>query len=235
MNPALFLVLTLAWAGLVLATAAFHLRSLLTRRGLAVLLLGLPAWLGFVGWLAEAGVIADPTRRPPGAAFIGVPVLLFISLFAVRSQLAGRVAAALPLTLLIGAQAYRIGVELALHQLWLDGLVPRMLTFEGANVDLFIGLTAPVAAWLSTRGRAGLRVAWVWNLLGLLALANVIVRAALTAPGPLNLLASELPNLAVGRFPFTYIAGFLAPLAVLLHVLALRALRQRFNAAPAPG
>jgi hypothetical protein len=46
----------------------------------------------------------------------------------------------------------------------------------------------------------------------------------LTAPGPMQLIASEVPNTGMGFFPFTYIPGFMAPLAIMLHILALRAL-----------
>ena len=55
--------------------------------------------------------------------------------------------------------------------------------------------SAPVIAWLSTRGRLGMRLALAWNVLGLLALTNVVLRAVLTAPGPFNLIHAEVPNL----------------------------------------
>jgi hypothetical protein len=111
-----------------------------------------------------------------------------------------------------------------LHQLWIDGLVPKMLTFEGANVDIFIGASAPLIAWVSTRGRLGMRLALTWNVLGLLALANVVIRAVLTAPGPFNLIHAEVPNLMFGTFPFMFIPGFFVPLAIVLHLLAIRAI-----------
>ncbi len=63
------------------------------------------------------------------------------------------------------------------------------------------------------------RAALTWDWLGLLALANAVVRSALTAPGPLQLLHTILPNGAIGTFPYTYIAGLCVPLAVSLHVL----------------
>jgi hypothetical protein len=99
-----------------------------------------------------------------------------------------------------------------------------MLTFEGANVDIFIGASAPLIAWLGTRGRVGLRVALVWNVLGLLALANVVVRSILTAPGPLHLIHLEVPNQMLGTFPYLFIPAFFVPLAVVLHLLAIRAI-----------
>jgi hypothetical protein len=147
----------------------------------------------------------------------------------VRSSASAHFALAFPLWIILGTQCFRIGVELFLHQLWVDGLVPKMLTFEGANVDIYVGASAPLIAWLSTRGRLGMRLALAWNALGLLALTNVVIRAVLTAPGPFNLIHAEVPNLMMGSFPFMFIPAFFVPLAVVVHVLAIRAINIRFN------
>jgi hypothetical protein len=108
-----------------------------------------------------------------------------------------------------------------------DDLVPHLTasgTFEDANVDIYIGASAPLIALLSTKGRLVLKLAFGWNLLGLLALTNVVTRAVLTSPGPLNLIHSEIPNRMFGTFPFVFIPGFFVPLAVTLHILAIRAI-----------
>ena len=208
--------------------AALLLRYLPVKVSFLVLA-GLGAWLVYAGVLGYLGVIGNPTMRPPGPVFLVIPVFLFIILFLVRSESAGRVSLSVPLSLLIGTQVFRIGVELFLHQLWLVGLAPRMLTFEGANFDIVIGLSAPVVAWLYARGRLGERQVLAWNILGILMLANIAIRAVLTAPGLLHLIATEVPNRAFGTFPFMYIPGFMAPLALILHVLAIRALRTRLR------
>jgi hypothetical protein len=147
----------------------------------------------------------------------------------VPSSASARVALAIPLWIILCTQSFRIGVELFLHQLWIHGLVPKMLTFEGANVDIYIGASAPLIAWLSTRWRLGLKLALIWNVLGLLALTNVVVLAILTAPGPFNVIHTEVPNLMIGTFPYTLIPGFFVPLAVVLHVLAIRAINSRLR------
>src|SRR5205807_4367812 len=87
---------------------------------------------------------------------------------------------------------------------------------------------APLIAWISTRGRTGERVALGWNVVGLLALLNAVALVALTTPA-LNLIHSEVPDVAIGAFPFTYIAGFFAPLAMALHALSIRSLRARLR------
>jgi hypothetical protein len=183
-------------------------------------LAGLFAWLVYVGLLSYLGVVRNPSMRPPGITLIVLPVFLFVAIAMVRSSFVSRVALAFPLWLVLGFQTFRVGLELLLHQLWIDGLVPRLMTYKGGNVDILVGLSAPFIAWMSIRGRRGLQLAMFWNYFGLAALANIVIRSALTAPGPLNLLHAEVPNLAIGLFPFTFIAGFFAPLAVTLHVLA---------------
>jgi hypothetical protein len=71
-----------------------------------------------------------------------------------------------------------------------------------------------------------------WNVLGLLSLANVVTRAILTSPGPLNLIHAEVPNRMIGTFPFMFIPGFFVPLGVVLHVLAIRSITRHARTAP---
>ncbi len=225
MTAALFLGFLVITAG---AVAALALRYL-PRRTMLGLLASFCVWLVYVGVLSYFGVVRNPALRPPGAAFIFLPIFLFVFLFLVRSPAGARIALAFPLWLVLAMQSFRLGVELFLHQLWIGGLAPRLLTYQGGNVDILVGATAPLVAWLSTKGRLGQKGAIAWNVLGLLSLANVAIRSLLTAPGPLNIIHAEVPNAAIGTFPFTYIAGFFAPLALVLHVLALRALRNKFQ------
>jgi hypothetical protein len=213
---------------MALMTAIVFLLSARYRNGRFAfgVLAALCAWFIYVGVLGYLGVIANTAMFPPGIALIFVPVVVFFVLFIVRlgSSKGARVALVFPLWVLIGTQAFRIGVELFIHQLWIDGLVPKMLTFAGANVDIYIGASALVIAWLSTRGWWGQRLALLWNVLGLLSLANIVIRAVLTAPGPLNLIHAEVPNRMIGTFPFMFIPGFFVPLAAALHVLAIQSI-----------
>jgi hypothetical protein len=222
MTATLFLVFVALMTTVVVALIARYLNG---RTAFGVLA-GLLVWLVYAGLMGYFGIVRNTTIRPPGIAFIVVPVVAFLLIFILRSSSSAKIALAFPLWIILGTQSFRIGVELFLHQLWIAGLVPRMLTFEGANVDIFIGATAPLLAWLSTRGQMGMKLALAWNLLGLLALANVVVRAVLTAPGPFNLIHAEIPNLMMGTFPFLFIPGFFVPLAVVLHVLAIRTINR---------
>ena len=223
--------LFLGFVAMVAAVVVALIARYVDRRAAFRVLAGLSVWLIYAGLLGYFGVVKNTAIRPPGIAFIVVPVLFFLFLFTVRTSAGARVALAFPLWIILGTQSFRIGVELFLHQLCIDGLVPKMLTFEGANVDIYVGVSVPLIAWLSTRGRLGIRLALAWNVLGLLALTNVVIRAVLTAPGPFNLIHAEVPNLMMGAFPFMFIPGFFVPLAVVLHVLAIRAISSRLRTA----
>ena len=222
------------YVALVLLAVLLAGARFLRRRAFMAMVLGSLAWLAYVGMLSYFGVVSNPALRPPGAAYILLPVVALVVILA-RSRAGLRVALAVPAALVIGMQVFRVGVELLLYRLYADGWVPRLMTYEGGNVDIAIGLSAPLFAWLATRGSAGRKWALAWNFVGLAALANVAVRAVGTAPGLLNFIHAEVPNLAVGMFPFTYLAGFFAPLAVVGHVLAIRSLRAASRAATAAG
>jgi hypothetical protein len=204
----------------------------LPRRTTLAIVTGLAIWLVYVGLFSSLGYMRDPSLRPPGILWVVGPVVLFIVFVAVRSNIGAGVAAAIPLWLILGFESFRIGVELLVHRLWEDGLVPKLLTYEGGNVDMVFGLSAPVIAWIATTGRLGLRLAMGWNVLGLLSLANVTASAVLT--GPIKLISTEVPTVAMGFFPYTFIPGFLVPLAVTFHVLAIRAIAARLRIMRSP-
>lgn len=222
-----FLIFLAAMATIVVVLTG---RYLGIRSGTGMLA-GMAAWIIYVGLLGYFGVIRNTTMRPPGIAFILIPVVFFIVLFTVYIVRPNGepIALAFPLWVILATQVFRVGVELFLHQLWIAGLIPKMLTFAGANVDIYVGASAPLIAWLSTRGQLGLKLAFAWNILGLLALANVVSRAVLTSPGPFNLIHAEVPNRMFGTFPFMFIPGFFVPMAVVLHVLAMGAISGRLT------
>jgi hypothetical protein len=199
----------------------------LPRRTSFAIVTGLAIWLVYVGLFSSLGYMRDLSLRPPGILWVVGPVILFVVFVVVRFNIGARVAAAIPLWLLLGFESFRIGVELLVHRLWEDGLVPKLLTYEGGNVDMVFGLSAPIIAWIATTGRLGLRLAMGWNVLGLLSLASVTASAVLT--GPIKLISTEVPTVAMGFFPYTFIPGFLVPLAVTLHALAIRAIAARLR------
>ena len=232
----MFLFYVAAVAAAVLLVLARSLSPGRTLAGVGALAL----WLGYATALGYLGVVGDLSLLIPGVFILLTPIIACTVAVIGRSPAGGHLAVRIPLAVLIGFQVFRVGVELTLHRLWELGSVPKLMTLGGGNVEILIGLSAPVIAWIATRGTGGRRIALIWNVVGLASLLNVAARAVLSAPGPLNFVHGDVLNTALGTFPFTYIPGFMAPLAMMLHVLTFRALRSRGratnpsgNAAPA--
>jgi len=224
-----FTLLFTAYVGVVVAgtvTVIFRWLTGKTRLG-ALALVGV--WLTYAGILGVTGIVGRYHQLPPGIALLTLPIilsLLALTLTASGATLSRRI----PLWLLIGFQVFRIGVEASLYHMWSLGLAPKLMTLAGGNIEILVAISAPVAAWLVSMGLTGRRIAWMWNLIGLMSLANIVIRAVLSAPGPLQFIHVEVPDMAILIFPFTFIPGFMAPLALVLHILAFRAFSLKDNA-----
>jgi hypothetical protein len=92
---------------------------------------------------------------------------------------------------------------------------------------VLVGLLALPVAYLLHAGAAGGRAAAIaWNVLGLVDFAIAIGIGILSAPGPLQLIVPDRPNVQLGSFPTVMIPAFAVPSSILLHALSLRQLRR---------
>ena len=183
---------------------------------------------GFVFFVVLLSILAivgffDQPPVPPKMLVILLPVLLLVT-WLVRKGLKGSASFLLHIApgLLVGIQAFRILVEIILDMLHKDGLVPVELTFRGLNFDIITGSLALVAAFLLRRkNTAGIYFGIGFNILGLLALVNIITIAIRSVPGPMFVFERNyLPT----YFPGMLIPAVFVVLALLLHVVSLRQL-----------
>ncbi|MBP7515574.1 MAG: hypothetical protein KA791_13555 [Flavobacteriales bacterium] len=184
----------------------------------------LAAWAIVLAVLGLGGFYLRTQGLPPRFAMVlGLPLLAIIAVFSTAS---GRrwIDRADPgsLTLL---HVVRVPVELGLYGLFLYGAIPGLMTFEGRNLDVLSGITAPLVYWFGYR-RASMRppVLIVWNLVCLGLLANIVVNAILSAPFDLQTQAFDQPNVAILYFPYVWLAGIIVPLVLLSHLACLRCL-----------
>ena len=135
----------------------------------------------------------------------------------------GAIARALPLWALVAAQAFRLPLELAMHQAGIARVMPTALSFGGLNFDIVTGATAIVLAALVAAGRAPRALVIAWNVMGLGFLAVILFVAVATMPG--NPLAGDVPNTWVCYVPFVWLPTVLVPAAIAGHILVFRRLR----------
>ncbi len=189
---------------------------------------GLALWTAAIGWLAYGGFFENTSTVPPRILFLLLPLVVLVILLYRQID-----ASSVNLLLLTGIHVVRVPVELTLHELYTRGQVPVIMTYEGWNFDIVVGLSALVVlAYLRwTKSSANVALLRAWNYFGLLMLSIIVVAAILSTPTPLQQLAFDQPNVAILTYPFTLLPGVVVPLVALSHLLALRLLRQPPSAA----
>ena len=181
------------------------------------------AWMALTLAAAAAGRLSF-SAPPPTMLFL-VAATLALALGLGASPLGARLAAGLPLPVLVGAQGFRVGVELLLHRAYEVGLMPVQMSYAGLNFDVVTGASAlGLAALLAVR-RVPAWVVGAWNALGAALLANVLAIALLSAPTPFRLFHDGPANVWVTRAPWVWLPTVLVLAAVLGHVLVFRRLR----------
>ncbi|MEZ0375091.1 MAG: hypothetical protein ACAI44_38750 [Candidatus Sericytochromatia bacterium] len=199
----------------------------LRSRGLKGLPIGLAGaafalWLGLTALLAQRGLFQDFSGLPPRLMLVLLPPLAASLALTFHPRLR-QLWFALPMSWLIGFQAFRLPVEIFLWLLAHAGVAPPQMSFEGRNWDILTGLTALPVAWLWQRyPQIRRRLALGWNLAGLALLLNIVLVAILSMPTPFQLL--QPANTFVAQWPFVWLPALLVPLAYSGHFLALRQL-----------
>lgn len=223
----LFVATVVAMLLLVLGGAARAARCVGpgAMRGVRLTGLALGGWLALTAVLAARGFFDDFYTMPPHMLLaIGPPLLALLALV-----FAGRLdplLAALPRSWPVWAQAFRIVVEIVLWRLAVAGIAPELMTFTGRNVDILVGLSAPLVAYFCFVRRAWPeRVAVWWNVAGILILLNVVLLAQLSAPTPFRVFETDPPTTFIADVPYIWLPAFLVPLAWALHAVSLRQLR----------
>jgi hypothetical protein len=187
---------------------------------------------GFIlvtGLMAMRGWFRDFSIGPPRLMIVFIVGFTGMCILANRAQ-AIRWLAQIPQSWLILAQVFRVFVEIIFFFLVKASLFPQIMTFEGRNFDILIGLSAPVLGHFVDRAdKAGTgarfrKLIFAWNILGLLLVSNALMTAMLSAPTPIQRIFVQPSTALVGHFPYVWLPAFVVPLAYLLHMLSLRKL-----------
>lgn len=190
-------------------------------------MLAITLWVALLGFLSLRGFFADFSVLPP-RIFPALIVPLAGGLLYLRSAGARDLLARTPLQWPIYLQSFRIVMEIILWLLYLQHRAPAIMTFEGRNVDILVGLTAIPVGYLCFVRRAWPgRVAFWWNVVAILILLNVVVHAQLSTPSPFRVFATDPPVTFIAYWPYILLPGFLVPLAWLGHAASLIQLRRR--------
>ena len=166
-----------------------------------------------------------PDAIPPIIILLAViPALLTIILI-FNTRKGKLLIDSLSMQMLTYVHLIRIPVELVLYGLFINGAIPEVMTFEGRNMDILAGITAPVMGFFGvSKGKMGKASLLIWNFICLGLLLNIVVHAILSAPSPFQQFGLDQPNIAILNFPFSWLPGFIVPLVLFAHFAAIRKL-----------
>jgi len=180
------------------------------------------AWMGVSWRLAATGVLQRWDRVPPPFALLLVAMVALAIVITV-SPVGTGIARTIPLWMLVGVQAFRLPLELAMHAMAERGIMPPQMTYTGRNFDIVTGATAIVVAGMLLAGRAGRGLVLAWNVVGLALLLNVVIIAVASTPF-FRLFGDNKLNVFVTYTPFVWLPAVMVLAALAGHLLIFRAL-----------
>jgi hypothetical protein len=181
------------------------------------------AWMASTWAAAASGVLRQWDRNPPPFAWLVIAIVA-LGVVIAFSGVGRRLAHFLPLWALVGVQAFRLPLELAMHAMSERGIMPSLMSYSGRNFDIVTGATALVVAALVWAGRGGRTLVMLWNVLGLTLLVNVVAVAILLTPR-IRYFGDEQLNVWVTYAPFVWLPGVMVLAALAGHLVVFRALR----------
>jgi hypothetical protein len=194
-------------------------------------------WFIVVGELALLSFFANFTSLPPHLLFALILPAVAFAIFSFAAKSLPEALHQTPISWLIAFQTFRIVVEIILWRGYKLGVIPIQMTFDGRNVDILLGLTAPLAAWLTARfykQSGSTTFGILWNIAGLASLINIAIVAILSMPTPLRRFMNDPPNTLLTHFPFIYLPAVLVPAGYITHFLSIRQLLQRRSTPQSP-
>ena len=193
----------------------------------------LGGWFGLVLWGALSGVFLTPIRiyrvpvPIPQVAYLSLaPVIVGSLLIAASGTTRALIDQTPPWRMTLIQTARLIGGVFLIG--YAAGDIPGVFALPAGIGDVFIGLTAPIMAWLlATRGERARGLAIIWNWLGILDLVDALTLGFLALglrafPG-----AQFTANGLLTAFPLVLIPGFGVPFTILVHIVTLRTLARR--------
>ena len=197
------------------------------KKKLIILTGSLIIWHIYMSLLGFSGFLQDFSFPPRFVILMIVPAFIFTGIFLSRSKHKAWIKV-IPTHWLAFYQSFRIVVESLFVWSVAKGILHPNVTIEGYNYDMFLGISAPIIGLLVWKNRekfSGLFKAW--NYLGLVVLASVlfVFFTSIFVPQIYN---EEIPfPIEFGAFPYVFVAGFLMPSAVFMHVLSLVHLKHK--------
>jgi hypothetical protein len=176
-------------------------------------------WLLVIGIISSSSFLQNTNANPPHFFLVMIPsvIIFVVSYLQLKNNTIDK-------RFLLAIHTLRIPVELMLYGLYLQKLIPKIMTYAGYNYDIVIGISATIllAFLFFTNKQIPRLLLLIWNSIGILFLLNIVVIALLSAPLPIQQFGFEQPNIAILFFPYTYLPTIIVPIVLIAHLLLFK-------------
>jgi len=195
------------------------------RKGLTLAII---SWAVIQSVLAYTGFYQDTIATPPRFALVLLPSILII-IYSLLPKQRERILSVRDTRISTFLHSVRLLVEIVLFGLFTDNMIPKLMTFEGRNYDILIGISALIVGVLFLRGLIGKSVLLYWNYIGLLFVLFIFINGILSSPLPIQLFGFAQPNRAIMYFPFVLLPAMVVPIVIWTHLSDIIKLNREIN------
>lgn len=197
--------------------------TLATKPGIKWLVI-LGIWMAIQAAVGFSGFYKNTTTIPPRFVLLILPALASIFLLFVLPA-GRRFIYAADIGKLTLVHVIRIPIEGVLYGLFVDGMIPEIMTFEGMNWDILSGISALLVYYFGfVNPKLNNTVLLIWNIVCLGLLMNIVVIAILSVPTSFQQFGFDQPNIAIGQFPYVWLPSVVVPIVLLSHLVSIRSL-----------
>ena len=183
-------------------------------------------WLIVQYIISETGFYHNLSLPPRIPLFMILPLFLF-TLFFLKKNKKSPIIQAIPVYIPIAYQSFRAIIEPLFYFTFLQGILPVQVTFEGANYDVLLGISAIFIGLYAFRKNASKKFLIVWNYIGIavVAFAAFTFITSFYFPSIWGGENSEISQ-EFNQFPFILLPLFFMPSAIFMHGLSIIQLKQ---------
>jgi len=181
--------------------------------------------------LAYVGFYQITDSIPPRFGLVLIPATVLI-IFGLLPKQQEWVSEKRDTTVSTFLHSVRLPVEIVLFGLFTNKMIPELMTFEGRNYDIILGITAPIIGWLFIKKKVNKQVLLLWNIVGLAFVLFILVNGILSAALPFQQFGFEQPNRALNYFPFVLLPATIVPIVIWTHLSDIFKLKKEIKTIP---